>query len=152
MQVECYIISKKELDITGITLLSIEECEKHKQHITPIDCVWWLRSPGYSSECAACVHRDGNVLRHRGYVHHIGIAVRPALQIKNPNYAKLNAGDRFGLFGYDWTVISRELALCDEAIEKHAFREDWRAKDANDYEKSDVKRFVEEWLQEKMQA
>lgn len=147
MKVEKLI--RVDLDVQGITLLSIEEYKKHKRHITPIDCVWWLRSPGCRSWLAAYVGSSGIVNSNGDDVDRDLIAVRPALQVANPKSASLKIGDKFCLFGYEWTVISKELALCDEVVGKHAFREDWQAEDANDYEQSDVKRFLEEWLDRK---
>ena len=142
---------KTHLDIQGITLLSIEEYKKHKQHIKPASCVWWLRSPGARSECAACVVIDGSVNGRGEYVNS-RYAVRPALQVGNLESANLKVGDSFCVFGYEWTVISKGLALCDEALEEHAFCEDWRTRGANGYEKSDVKRFLEEWFDEQRKA
>lgn len=53
------------------------------------------------------------------------------------------------LAGYTWTVISDKYILCDRIVEKTPFRQDWEAPDANVYEKSDIKRWLENWAQEK---
>lgn len=39
-------------------------------------------------------------------------------------------------------------ALCDNIIGKCVFREDWKAKEANEYEASDVKKYVDKWFNE----
>ena len=152
MKVEKLIRNKVNLDVQGITLLSIEEYKKHKQHIKPASCIWWLRSPGDRSKYAATVSGSGCVSSSGDLVYDVGIAVRPALRITNPKSAGLKVGDSFCVFGYEWTVISEGLALCDEALEEHAFCEDWRTRGANGYEKSDVKRFLEEWFDEQRKA
>ena len=44
-------------------------------------CWWWLRSPGYNQDFAACVCNDGDVYEHGYYVGNDGHGVRPALWI-----------------------------------------------------------------------
>ena len=51
--------------------------------------------------------------------------------------------------GYTFTIISDKYALCDEAIAKMAFREDCEADDANVYESSDIRTYLEEWYYSK---
>lgn len=75
--------------------------------------------------------------------------VRPALQIPDLESFNLRIGDRFILVGEQWVVISKDKALCDRIIGKMPFREDWKAPDANDYEKSDVKIWLEKWAVER---
>lgn len=149
MQIERLIREEASLDIQGITLLSIEEYEAYRPYIGPAGYTWWLRSTGNYSAYAACVGSRGYVDSYGQVVGYNDIAVRPALQITNLESANIKIGDKFCLFGYKWTVISKELALCDEVVGKHAFREDWQAEGTNDYEKSDVKRFLEEWFDER---
>lgn len=145
-------VVNKTLDVTGITLLSIEEYEAAKEFIQLIHCWcwWWLRSPGYYSRLAAYVNDFGRVYTRGFYVNSTYIVVRPALRIANLNSLDLNTGDQIiGLAGHDWTVISDDMAICNDGIGEHCFRKDWREPDANDYEKSDVKKFLETWAEEK---
>ncbi len=44
-------------------------------------CWWWLRSPGYGQDFAACVDDDGGVREFGTYVYYVTFAVRPALWI-----------------------------------------------------------------------
>lgn len=137
-------LEPQELEITGITLLSKEEYEACEEHIAPRNFWWWLRSPSSSSDdIAACVYDEGYV--DSIYVYSSRVGVSPALQICNLESSNLKIGDRFKLKGQTWTVVSEGYALCDDNIGYHCFRENWRASDANVYEKSDVKKFVEEW-------
>lgn len=136
----------ESLKVIGITLLSVEEYMAAKAHIMPINGWWWLRSPGLGSSFAAYVGPSGGVFTLDGFVSYPRGVVRPALLIQNLNFFKLKPGDRILKYAkHDWTVISDTMALCDDGIGKHCFREDWEAQDANDYEKSDVKRFLESW-------
>ena len=146
--------------IKGITLLSVEEAEnllteeqrKCKYNNEP--CWWWLRSPGYSQYNAAFVLYGGSVNYFGHRVDYDRGCVRPALKLstlKSSNLKsikKLGVGERFEFGGYTFTVISNKYALCDEAIAQMAFREDYEAKDSNVYEKSDVKKFLDNWFRE----
>lgn len=136
----------ESIKVAGVTLLSVDEYETAKEYIPPIKGWWWLRSPGDYRYYAAYVHRDGRVLTHGNNVYGAGGVVRPALSISNLDSLNLKSGDRLIDFcGFDWTVISARLAICDTGIGTHCFQEDWRAPDANDYEKSDVKNYLESW-------
>lgn len=142
-------IKETELEIAEITLLSAKEAGSlltEKQRLS--DAYWWLRSPGYCLNCAASVDPDGAVLTggHNVYCY---FGVRPALRFSNPESSNLVPGDSFDAGGERWTIIDDDLALCDRIIEKSVFRTDTNAPDANDYEKSDVKTWLENWALEK---
>ena len=76
-----------------VFLLSIDEVMKYfaddkARQCLPADsvkgessCLWWLRSPGYSSKSAAAVVLDGSVPYYGIDVFNVIIAVRPALWI-----------------------------------------------------------------------
>ena len=137
-----------ELEITGATLLSIEEAEEYltdeeRKYI----CWWWLRSGSYSSHNAASVYGDG-FISYYGYGDFVcdsGDCVRPALQIKNLESSNLEIGDIFELGGYEFKVISENLAwMHKQDIGCCAFNKD--LENGNNYETSDVKKFVDEWF------
>lgn len=144
------ITQKVNIDITGITLLSVEEAEALPKKIRDINKSWWLRSPGGYYRNAAIVYDDGDVV---GYGHRVYFdsGVRPALEVGYErmcmvNPQRLDRGDKIKLAGQTWTVISDQYILCDDIIGKHTFRKDYNASDANDYKKSDVKKFLEDWF------
>lgn len=130
-----------EIDVTGITLLSIDEYGKMIDVIPPIHEFWWLRSPGLLHDDAANVDISGAVSRLGRNVRRSDYCVRPALILDS----NLEIGDKFKLKNFVWTVISERYAICNTVIGQHCFREDWKAEDANDYEKSDVKKYLERW-------
>ena len=150
MKIKKQIITTKdiELEIKGITLLDIDEYESCKD-IAPLSAVWWwLRAPGSISYYAAYVIDFGYVDYYGDNVSCVG-GVRPAL-IYNPTEI-VKVGDKVEVAGYLWTIISDNMMLCDDIIGKSAFEKDWRADDANDYEKSDIKKWIEKWYEENIE-
>ena len=138
------------LNVTAITLLSIEEYKAAREYIPLIEGWWWLRSPGGNNNFAAIVLHDGWVRTYGNSVLRTDGAVRPALIISNLVSFDLKPGDRLiDYAGYDWTVIYENMALCDTSVGSCYFRKDWKAPDANDYNKSDVKKWLENWAKER---
>ena len=134
-----------DLKIDEITLLSKEEYIKLKDVIPIFRGCWWLRSPGDRGDVAAFVYGEyGSVFEAGCRVTEV-FGVRPALQIKNLSSLNLKIGDKASLFGRQWTVISDSLVLCDAVIGETCFRKDDSAPDANDYEHSDIKQWLENW-------
>ena len=136
-----------EVEIKDITLLSIDEYEACKNTVPSVDGWWWLRSPGYYSNSAASVDRGGGVDDDGNYVDYDHYAVRPAL-VYESNYLQFE--DKVKILNYTWTVISKNILLCDDIVGYTCFREDWRVDDANDYEKSDIKKWLENWWKERV--
>ena len=134
------------MQVEKATLLSTEEYEQHKAAISKLgfNFWWWLRSPGtYSNYYAAGVDDFGYVYSYGFNVDNSYDAVVPALVIVA---SKSEIGSRFSFGDKEFLILSPELAICTSSIGKHCFREDWQAPDANDYEASDVKKFVDEWF------
>lgn len=144
MKIDKIITQPTEIEILDVTLLSEEEHEKCKSIIPEMNEWWWLRSPGSSQHSAADVKSDSSL--HSNRVDFELVVVRPALFIlKSPS---LRIGDKFNLAGYTWTVIDETIAICNNHIGIHCFRENWKAEDANVYEASDVKKYLENWAKE----
>lgn len=150
MQIQKLVPQTENIEISEITLLSVVEAKAVSRAQLNIGSRWWLRSPGRPT-CAARVLNDGKVNLIGYYVYDSrGTGVRPALRISNLGTSNLNVGEKFSAGGETWTVISKDLALCDRVVGHTCFREeDWRAPDANVYEKSDVKKWLENWALEK---
>jgi hypothetical protein len=141
MKVNKIIPLQQKIEINDITLLSKEEYMKYKDNISNIDGIWWLQSPGDSRHCAARVCFNGS--HYFSIVSNDDVYVRPVLRVDN-----LKIGIKFTLAEHTWTVISPDLALCDEPIMKSYFRKDWQEEDANVYEVSDIKKNLEKWAEE----
>lgn len=133
-------------DVKGITLLSIEEYEEHRDAIPPVDRWWWLRSPGCIKSFTAYAGYNGCIYGHGIDVTMSGGSVRPALRLDPESVApQLREKLRFG--GRTWTYIGGGLAIADEPFCQMAFRKNWDAVNANDYEASDVKAYLDAWLE-----
>ncbi len=135
------------LKIKFATLLSTKEAETFltKEERTHRHW-WWLRSPGDALTHAAYVYSDG-LVNYRGCAaYYADGIVRPALKI-DLGSSGFKIGDKF-IFGKKlFKIISNDLAFCLEDIGITRFRNDWKAWDANDYEESDVKKFVDKWYE-----
>ena len=152
MKVSKQIITHEPMDITidEITLLSVEEYERCNEHIPAVNDWWWLRSPGLDSNRAAYVHIAAFVDYYGFNVDFDCYAVRPVVVLRlNPESPNLQIGDKLDFAGYTWTMIDANMALCDSAVGQTCFRKDSDAPDANVYEKSDVKKWLEQWAKEK---
>lgn len=144
-----HITQEVDIDILGITLLSAEEAETLPPDIRDIKKTWWLRSPGYGDNYASIMLEGFTAFTD--IRDDSKIDVRPALEVGYERMCmtkpRLDRGDKINLAGHTWTVISYQYILCDDIIGKCAFRKDYNASDANDYEKSDVKKFLDDWFE-----
>lgn len=148
MRVNKFVREPMDIIIDSITLLSAEEYKAHGERIKPIDDWWWLRSPVGSGISAASVYHDGSVSNGSWVDNDFG-SVRPVVVLRlNPESPNLRIGDCLAFADHTWTMISDTMALCDEGVGCTCFRADWRAQDANDYEKSDVKKWLEKWARD----
>lgn len=139
-------IEEQELNITGATLLSMNEAKLLSPRLLRYDNWWWLRSPGYYQLRAAGVDRGGDVSGSGYFVNFDYYTVRPALQIENLKSSNFEIGDCFIFDGKEFEIVSDTLAFCKEDIGRHCFRNDWKAIDAKDYAASDVKKYVDKWF------
>lgn len=130
-----------DIEIEEVTLLSAKEYANNQFIISSISDDWWTRSPGFDSGYVTSVRSDE---RRQDYGVNWPLAVRPALRINSLRY-----GERFELFGFTWRVLSDGLALCEAAVGWSCFRVDKTADDANVYEKSDVKKWLDDWARKK---
>lgn len=141
MKIEKKIVSyeSQNVEFLGLTLLSEKEHIKLESNIPKVGFKWWLRSPGNYQRNAAVVLSDGSryydcVSSARG--------VRPALIIDRASF-NLKFGDNFFFYGHNWTVISKDYALCDEKFCYMPFRSDFYTHDANNYDTSNIKRYLD---------
>ena len=153
MKVEKITTVETDIEITEVTLLSIEEYWACRDRISDINSVpyvencWWLRSPSLDRGHAAAILRGSLIISGNNEVG--GEAyIRPALKIRLPEPSDLQIMDKFNLAEFKWTIISEDIALCDDYIGYTLFRRDYMAKDSNIYEVSDIKKWLDNWVKE----
>ena len=140
-------IAKPELKVQEITLLSAKEAENVDQYILAGGSWWWLRSPGKDPRTAASVNESGHIIS-RGNGVNISGGIRPALRIENLESGNYQIGDVIRIADKAWTVVSSDLVLYNGIIGHGRFRKEWEASDSNDYEASDVKKWLHNWAAE----
>lgn len=122
-------------------LLSIEEYKKYEDIVPKINVMWWLRSPGSGSNCAAIVYGDGSLHSNGYYFRNIYNAVRPVLRIEKSS--NLKVGDRIMAYNFPFIVIDAKegLAIAEVPIAFRRFDND-----SNDYKKSEIRQFLLDWV------
>ena len=146
MKVTKIITQELDLEITEATLLTIEEARKLPEWLRRYDEWWWLKSPGCNSNYVTFVDDDGFVNSFGDYAF-VDNIVRPVLIISNFDSSNLQIGDTFEFGDEKFEVISNDKAFCLGDIDYMEFRKDPDAPDANDYEKSDVKKYIDVWFE-----
>lgn len=120
-------------------LLSVEEYEKYKGVIPVIGSCWWLRSPGYISYFESSVTNGVSVITEGLFVKSAH-CIRPALKVSKSEIENLKIGDRKIYYDFPFVKIDEDLLIAEVPIAFDKFDDK-----SNDYEKSYVKRFLEEW-------
>ena len=132
--------------IEGAALLSIEEAAtlltKEEREYKGW---WWLQSPGIYRYDATYVHNNGSVDYDGDAVSDADGYVRPVLIVSLIS-SKFTIGDTFVFGKKKFKIISDDMTFCLEDIGKRCFKKDWTFPDANMYEASDIKRFVDKWF------
>ena len=135
------------VEINGITLLSRDEFEAYKEYIPEIDHDWWLRSPSHFNFKALFVSYTGNLNSvGRDVTYSDDIVARPALKLLN--HSGLEIGDEFKFKNKKWIIIADDLAICKTYLTgdfPFRFKHSTSGLE-NDYETSDIKRFIETWF------
>lgn len=149
MIVQKLMTTDMQLDIEGVTLLTKGEAEALPVELRKCSECWWLRSPGFIDDKAAFVYGDTGNVDDIGISADHKLGVRPALCV-NLKSIDLQIRDVIKIFGYDWTVISDSLILCDDTVGESPFRTDRNALDANDYETSDINKWLDEWYMDQI--
>ena len=131
------------IKVLGATLLSKEEYNANSDIIKELwqGVTWWTRSKGWEGDDYACIVSTS--LHDRGDVVDREFAVRPAIEL---DFRRLSKGTKVSYAGETFTVLEDGLALCDGLVRMMAFRADRSAPNANEYESSDIKNWVEAWF------
>lgn len=120
----------------ALNFLSVEEREYKGQ--------WWQRSPGAHHDLAASVYDNGVVNSFGNNVDYNHNYLRPVLNINTQN-SDFAVGDIFVFGKKIFQIISDNLAFCADDIGKFCFKRNFETEDANDYEKSDAKKIIDQW-------
>lgn len=138
------------INIIGVTLLEKEDYLVNKDIISFLGERWWTRTPADFGD-----HTCVEVIEDPNYTIagvNSFIAVRPALIVSSVSSRLVKKGDKYLLGEMSWTAItgvnSNILLLADESIGRGQFRAGVRAADADDYEKSKIKKWLEEWYED----
>ena len=131
----------KPENVMEVTLLSANEYKPVEHDVPWVGDEWWLRTPGSHNYLAAIV--DSEVINADGFYVGQCKGVRPALRVNPESIDHIESSASFG--GHEWTRISKDMFLCNETIRQMPFN---KTEDSNDYETSDVKKWLEKWFQE----
>ena len=133
--------------IKDIGLLTVEEAEKLPKDILKFSNWWWLSSPGVLNFSVAYVD-DNGIANARGLAVYFIFSVRPILICDNIDSFGLKLGDKVSAFGKEWQYIGDDrILLYGEPLTEMEFRDaDEQTPGLNDYEKSDVKKYLDDWL------
>ena len=141
------IVATKEVefDIAEVTILSVDEASRLKPEQLQTGDYWWLRQQNPDPNWVFAVDPHGNIERSTQKRYN---GVRPVMKLTN--IKGLVCGDKFVAGLEHWTMLSDDLALCDREVGKCFFRASGGAyKTGTWYEKSDLKRWLENWALEK---
>lgn len=137
------IIITKEVDIQGVTLLSVEDTKNLPLYWLKCNDHWWLKSPGITDNKAMFVDGEYGRIMERGCNVDHAFGVRPALKIST----NLKIRDKFEFGEETFTIIADNLALCNRCINEMAFNKiSFNKGKPNDYESSYIKQNLEEWF------
>ena len=147
-----------------ITLASVDEVKGLDQNILAAEESWYLRTPGKAVYRIAVVGDDGLVYEDGGDVDASYIyeddgvlvndncpLVRPVLRAADPDSIDIEEGDTVYFNDIEWIYIGNGLFLLFDPYVHMPFRKcsvDDIPDDANDYEHSDVKKYLDAWAKE----
>lgn len=142
-------IYNSPIRINGITLPDRADYEKYRELMPELDYMWLKSIPefyGINTDVAEMVGYGRNITRCRT---DFSWAVCPILIIeKDPN--TFDVGDTFEFAGHQFKILSNEYAMCMDPIGESEFNHDWERSDSGDYARSDVKAFLEKWIEKEL--
>ena len=136
-------ISYKPINISfeEIMLLSKNEYLENKELISPSKSKWWLCSQGFLDHTVAVVNGWSGNVDTINYTMRYSLSVRPVLKIRS--HHNLIPGDKIKISEYTFTVLHRDLALCDTCIGKSIFDNNY-----NDFKTSYIRKYLYNWAEE----
>ena len=150
-----------------VDLLTAEEAKKLPEDIRMCDtpkkfggyisnnnkCWWWLRSPGNYSFYATVVDESGAVYEGGKHVNNVSNAVRPVIRVTDENIDDMEETEDgyIRYLGTKWIDITDYIGtVC--LLKKKCLKRPHRFNSAsNDYEKSEIKEYIEEWYRRRQE-
>lgn len=150
-----------------VDLLTAEEAKKLPEDIRMCDtpkkfggyisnnnkCWWWLRSPGNLSRIAAVVGASGAVYELGNFVSDVDCTVRPVIRVTDENIDDMKEIEDgyIRYLGTKWIDITDYIGtVC--LLKKKCLKRPHRFDSAsNDYEKSEIKEYIEEWYRRRQE-
>ncbi len=104
------VIEKQEVDIqiSMISVLSSREYRSMRKYTPKLELSWWLRDGVYADDTGYDYYTTYDFEKRLG--------IRPVLTIKNSKKCDLHLGDEFEFVDQTWTMISDDMAICNNAI------------------------------------
>ena len=129
-----------KVKVLGVRLLTKEEYLQNRDCIGSRKPWFWLQDKcGEQSDLVAAVY-IGDVVGFYEVDYKFGVV--PGLVLEK---STLPVGSKLEYGLHSFTVLPKGLAVCDKALLRMAFREDWKADDAGVYERSDVEKWLKRW-------
>ncbi|MBQ5806307.1 MAG: hypothetical protein IIW24_03550 [Lachnospiraceae bacterium] len=150
-----------------VDLLTAEEAKKLPEDIRMCDtpkkfggyisnnnkCWWWLRSPGYNSNHAVVVDASGAVSEDGYFVSDVDCAVRPVIRVTDENIDDMKEIEDgyIRYLGTKWIDITDYIGTVCLLKKKCLKRPHRFDSESNDYEKSEIKEYIEEWYRRRQE-
>ena len=141
MKVTRYNPEEIEAVVTDISLLTLEEAKALPENIRQYRGWWWLRTPGDERFTVAFVYNGGSVNSYGTDIGYNYNCVRPVLTIADLDFFDLEVGDTLAIQNKRYIYIGDNRVIYNGELVYHRFDED-----SNDYEKSEIKKIVDNWL------
>ncbi|MBO4432132.1 MAG: hypothetical protein J5852_01235 [Clostridia bacterium] len=165
MKAKKFVLKEIDLELKEATLLSFEQFKKAKPYLRAFEFPlrdeglrpypfndFWLKDQ-VNNGVLSTDYTDFKYTPHYeksqpewfcdgkwGYEIYFEKAIRPIVVFSNSN-GELSPGDRFQIEDTDFTVIGDNIAIVDHAIGVSEFD-----KESADYEKSEIKKKVDDWF------
>lgn len=137
------------LSVAGISLLSLEKCEKLPLNIRNIGKWWWLGTPGKGTAFIHSVCYDGGISSPGTAASANYLFVRPVLTVRENLLEAHTLFETVSFLGEDWCVISEHEMLHSSEIGKNNFNDNEAETTSNQYEGSRIQDYVNSWLKSK---
>lgn len=136
----------KAREIESIEILDRKILEANQDILPDMSKEYWLKG----GLCIIPIKKlDDSVVYGTSYGTSLDTVagVRPLIEFHDPNkFIFSHRGDKLNFEGVEWTVISKNEAVCNDFIGHSPYQSKTEERDADVYDKSDIRCFTEDWL------